>query len=68
MRAALLCCGLLALTVMRIGGGQEISGQDREIPRFVLLGDSWVCVDRNPAQVNRQDCRPRPRVGGDRRK
>jgi hypothetical protein len=27
------------------------------IPRFVLHHDEWICVDRNPRQVDRQDCR-----------
>jgi hypothetical protein len=27
------------------------------IPRFILHHDEWICVDRNPRQVDRQDCR-----------
>jgi len=61
MRAALLSCGLLALIVAQAGVERGIGDQRREIPRFILLGDGWVCVDRNPRQVHRQDCWPRLR-------
>jgi hypothetical protein len=30
---------------------------DGAIPRFILHHDEWICVDRNPRQVGRQDCR-----------
>jgi len=68
MRAAFISYGLLALAVMRIGAGYEIGDPNREIPMFFLLEQSWVCVDRNPTQINREDCSPRVRASEDRRK
>ena len=60
-----LAWGLLAVLVTPIGHGQEISDQKTEIPRYIKLDQGWVCVDRNPTQVNRQDCSLRPRSSKD---
>jgi hypothetical protein len=32
---------------------------DRAVPRFILHHGEWICVDKNPRQLNRQDCAPR---------
>ena len=29
------------------------------IPRYVLGKNGWICLDRNPRQLYRQDCAPR---------
>jgi hypothetical protein len=59
MRAALLSLGLLALALIQPGAKQAVIDEDRALPRFILHKDAWVCVDRNPRQLNRQDCLPR---------
>jgi hypothetical protein len=58
MRAALLYLGLFSLVLMHPTRHPAIDA-DRAIPRFVLHKDTWVCLDRNPRQLNRQDCIPR---------
>jgi hypothetical protein len=59
MRAALLASGLFALAIIQPGVKHRPIDEDRAIPRFVFYKDGWVCVDRNPRQLNRLDCRPR---------
>lgn len=59
MRAAMLSIGLFALVAIQPGIKHHVISKDRAIPFFVLLDDQWVCVDRNPRQVGRQDCQPR---------
>ena len=46
---------LTALFVIQPGIGHKSIDTDRAIPRFILHKDTWVCVDRNPRQLNRQD-------------
>jgi hypothetical protein len=29
-----------------------------DVPRFILQKGHWICVDRNPQQLKRQDCWP----------
>jgi len=59
MRTTFLSFGLLALIMTQLGVRHAPIDEDRAIPRYVLLKDAWVCVDRNPRQVKRQDCLPR---------
>jgi hypothetical protein len=60
MRAALLGYGLLlAFAIIQPGMQHRAIEEDRAIPRFILYKDGWVCVDRNPRQLNRMDCSPR---------
>jgi hypothetical protein len=59
MRASLLAYGLFALVLIQpsVHHHQPVD-EDRAIPRFILHKDHWVCVDRNPRQLNRRDCLP----------
>lgn len=59
MRTAALTLGLFALVAIQPGMKHRAVTENRDIPFFVLLGNKWVCVDRNPRQVDRQDCWPR---------
>lgn len=56
MRPAHLLLGLSTLIVIQHGMESRRIEADRAIPRFVLQEDEWVCVDRNPRQLNRRDC------------
>jgi hypothetical protein len=56
MRSALVWFGLAALVVIQPSNRHRTIDADRAIPRFILHKDTWVCVDRNPRQLNRQDC------------
>jgi hypothetical protein len=59
MRAMFLAGGLFALVVIQPGVHRQAIDEDRAIPRYILHKDKWVCVDRNPRQLNRLDCLPR---------
>jgi hypothetical protein len=59
MRTAMLSIGLFALVAIQPGIKHRTISENRDIPFFVLLDNQWVCVDRNPLQVDRQDCWPR---------
>lgn len=56
MRAALLS-GLVALVISHLANKDAAVDSDRAIPRFILLKGMWVCVDRNPRELNRRFCR-----------
>jgi hypothetical protein len=58
MRAALYA-GALALVLGHLASRYEPVEPDRAIPRFILHKGAWVCVDRNPREISRLDCRPR---------
>lgn len=58
MRATLLS-GLFALALIQPGVHHQVIDEDRAIPRYILHKDKWVCVDRNPRQLNRRDCLPK---------
>jgi len=64
MRAALLYLGLFSLVMIHPSPRHPAIEADRAIPRFVLHNDTWVCLDRNPRQLNRHDCKPR-KLGSD---
>jgi hypothetical protein len=55
----MLSIGLFALVAIQPGIKHCAIDKDRAIPFFVLLDGQRVCLDRNPRQVGRQDCRPR---------
>jgi hypothetical protein len=59
MRAALIAYGLFGLVIIPAHSQHHAIEKDRAIPRFIKLENQWVCVDRNPRQVNRRDCLPR---------
>lgn len=60
MRASLLIHGLLALVLLQPSAHHHKPvDENRAIPRFILHKDHWICVDRNPRQLNRQDCLPK---------
>ncbi len=63
MREILLAYGLFALVLIQPSAYRqdfhEPVDEDRAIPRYILHKDQWVCVDRNPRQLNRRDCLPR---------
>lgn len=60
MRAAILpILGMYALVMFNSGIKHQVIDGDLAIPRYVLGKDGWVCLDRNPRQLNRQDCAPR---------
>jgi hypothetical protein len=50
--------GLFALVLVQPIAHPTIDA-DRAVPRFILQNGEWVCVDRNPRQLKRQDCLPR---------
>jgi hypothetical protein len=58
MRPTLLSFGLFALVMTQLGVRHAPIDEDRAIPRYILLKNAWVCVDRNPRQLKRQDCPP----------
>jgi hypothetical protein len=58
MRGTLLCLGLVFLMFNQSGPKLSVVDEDQAIPRFVLHQDAWVCLDRNPRQLNREDCKP----------
>jgi hypothetical protein len=64
MRSTLLLWGLSALIVIQHGMGPERIDAERAIPRFILQKNAWVCVDRNPIQLNRRDC-PSAKISAD---
>ena len=57
----LLSVGVLTYALIQPAVHQKVSDlkSERAIPRFVLYGDTWVCLDRDPRQVRRNDCAPR---------
>jgi hypothetical protein len=59
MRTAILSIGLFTLVAVQPGIKHLAVNENRDIPFFILLDNQWVCVDRNPRQVKRQDCWPR---------
>lgn len=63
MRTTILAYGLFALVLIQTSAHHrnfhEPVDEDRAIPRYILHKDHWVCVDRNPRQLNRRDCLPR---------
>lgn len=58
MRGAVLCLGLVILMLDQSAHKSAMVDEDRSIPRFVLHHDRWVCLDRNPRQLHREDCKP----------
>ena len=58
MRGAVLSLGLVILVLDQSAHKSSIVDEDRAIPRFVLHHDKWVCLDRNPRQLHREDCKP----------
>jgi len=50
--------GLLALVVVHPAIEPSVE-PERAVPRFILQKGDWICVDRNPRQIKRQDCAPR---------
>ncbi|MGV1014122.1 MAG: hypothetical protein ACOYB4_04045 [Methyloceanibacter sp.] len=58
MRVTFLAYGLFALAMIQPSAHRAVD-EDRAIPRYILHKDKWVCVDRNPRQLNRRDCLPR---------
>ena len=62
MRAATVAVlGVCALAIFKVEIKHQVLDGDLAIPRYILGKDGWVCVDRNPRQVNRLDCVPRPK-------
>jgi hypothetical protein len=56
----LLSVGLLTYAALiQPAVHQKVIEPERAIPRFILYGDIWVCLDRDPRQVRRNDCAPR---------
>lgn len=51
--------GLFALVMVQPGYRPTPTDGATSIPRYVLGKEGWICLDRNPRQVNRQDCAPR---------
>jgi hypothetical protein len=52
----LLPIALVPLALLQPVKHQAVESEGA-IPRFILHHDEWICVDRNPRQVDRQDCR-----------
>ena len=50
--------GLLALALIQSASHHSVEAE-RAIPVFMLHNGEWICVDRNPQQLRRQDCWPR---------
>jgi hypothetical protein len=59
MRGTLLSLWLASLVIVQSGLKSPVVDEDRAIPRFVLQNKAWVCLDRDPRQVHREDCKPR---------
>jgi hypothetical protein len=58
MRGAILSLGLVLAVLDQPAHEAPIVDEDSAIPRFVLHQDKWVCLDRNPRQLGREDCKP----------
>jgi len=58
MRGALVCLGLFALVAFMPASRHHTIDDGGAIPRFILNKGQWICIDRNPRQVNRSDCSP----------
>jgi hypothetical protein len=60
MRASTLN-GIGVATLYILAAGQDVGFKEQvsEIPRYALERHQWVCLDRDPRQVDRQDCLPR---------
>jgi len=49
----------LVLTVLEAGQGYLSNKQlVYTIPRFAVERQAWVCLDRDPRQLGREDCGP----------
>jgi hypothetical protein len=60
MRAGTLSgIGVATLAILAAGQDLGLKEQVSEIPRYAVERHQWVCLDRDPRQVARQDCLPR---------
>jgi hypothetical protein len=60
MRAALLTAISLFALMIAPPRHQTLRGEGAtSIPRYAIGKKGWICFDRNPMQLNRQDCAPR---------
>jgi len=52
----------LAIIALALGNSAAHLSTDpsMDVPRFILQKGQWICVDRNPQQLKRQDCWPHP--------
>jgi hypothetical protein len=55
---ALVCLGLFALVAFMPASRRQAIDVGGSIPRFFLDKGQWICIDRNPRQVDRRDCSP----------